>query len=242
MTLEKLMAELAERPAKDPATDLRTLRDAFVKRSGRTSEAELVRFAEMASTLLSKVPLIERMAFARQLAKHRSTPRKLLTLLTGDHYLVSAPVLESAPMLDETDLVEVINRFGAPVCLAIAKREGLSVQLTDRLMADAEPKVYVALAENTNARLSRKTMTTLCDLAEADEDIRKGLGRRRDLPLALSSRLKSIGGQSSVAPAPSVPVSSGDSGPAGRGRAGIVLSPDMLNPTKPKQVKTIRYS
>ncbi len=238
------MAGLAAKPAGNPAEDLRTLRDAFVKRAGRITESELVRFAELTTDLLQKVPLIERMAFARQIAKYRSTPRKLLTLLSNDHYLVSAPVLESAPMLEEADLVDIISRFGASVSLAIAKRDGLSVQVTDMLMAGAEYKVKHALAGNTGARLSRKSMSELCDLAEADDDVRTGLTKRRDLPQALASRLKSIGGPASTsAPAPATAPVAQKSGDTGVGRAGIVLSAKMVKSVpKTKQIKVVRYS
>jgi len=240
MSLETLMAQLAQAPAKDAADDLRVLRDAFVKRAGRISTAELALFADLATGLLQQVALIERMAFARQLAKHRHTPSALLSLITHDHYLVSAPVLESAPLLNEEALTEVIDRFGPPVYLAIAKRGELSVQLTDRLMADADRKVLLTLAGNTGARLSRKSLTALCDLAETDATVRSALGRRRDLPMALASRLRTQG-----APSPKVVVASEPptQAEAGRGRAGIVLSADLMQAKpKSKDVRVIRYS
>jgi hypothetical protein len=231
MTLDKLMEQLAQAPAKDPTAELRALR-----------EAEIALFAKLTLERIDKVPLIERMALARQLAKNRSTPGALLTLLCNDHYLVSAPVLESAPMLSEAELVDIIARHGAPVCLAIAKRDELSVQLTDMMMADAEPKVQQTLAGNTGARLSRKSMIALCDLAESDENIRQALAKRRDLPLALVSRLKAPGSPETVASPTPARTATTSSGP-GRGRAGIVLSSDLLNaPPKRKEVKTIRYS
>jgi len=243
MTLEKLMEQLAQAPGQDPGEELRSLRDAFSSRAGRISEAELMTFARLTLERIEKVSLIERMAFARQLAKHRNTPRALLSFLCNDHYLVSAPVLEAAPMLSETELVDIIDRHGSAVRLAIAKRDELSVQLTDMLMSDAETKVKQTLAGNTGARRSRRSMEALCELAEADQEMRDALAKRRDLPVALVSRLKSIGAptaaSSKTAPSPGTDGSSGN----GRGRAGVVLNADLLkSPPKRKEPRTIRYS
>jgi uncharacterized protein (DUF2336 family) len=213
-----------------------------VKRAGRLSDAELAKFADLSLRLLGQVQLIERMAFARQLAKHRATPRALLTKLTNDHYLVSAPVLESAPMLSESDLNGLIDRYGNTVFLAIAKRDELSVQLTDKLMTDSEPKVRQTLAGNTGARLSRKTMTALCDAAEDDETMRAALSRRRDLPLNLVNRLRAQRGAAPIVETQSVPQQPAGSS-VGRGRAGVVLGADMLRqrPTR-RDPKTFPYS
>jgi uncharacterized protein (DUF2336 family) len=154
--------------------------------------------------------------------------------------------LESAPLLSEQDLTEVIQRHGPPVCLAIAKRENLSIQVTDLLMGFAEEKVRQALAGNATARLSRKSMTELCEIAETSDTVRDALARRRDLPMTLAARLRAITtpGQSKAAQAP-VAVQPSTSSGTGVGRGGIVLSQEMLNAQqrpRRRDTKTIRYS
>lgn len=244
MTFLELMNELAARPSNDAAEDLRRARDAFVRRTGRIAESELSAFGSLVADLLPKVALIERMAFARQVASNRNMPRSLLTKILDDNYLVSAPVLESAPLLDEKEILEVIERQGAAVCLAISKRENLSMQLTDRLMASSELKVQQALAGNSSARLSRKSFAELCELAEREPSILEKLARRRDLPMSLAARLRSIGKPYAPATAVSGSPDKASSDTAGAGRGSVVLPANMVDGQRPRRtgVKTIRYS
>lgn len=242
MNFLELMSDLAARPSPDAAADLKKARDAFVRRTGRIAESELTAFCALILDLFPKVALIERMAFARQVASNRNMPRALLTKILDDNYLVSAPILESAPLLDEQDILEVIERQGPAVCLAIAKRENLSIQVTDRLMSTAELKVQHALAGNTTARLSRKTFTELCELAEREPSILEKLAHRRDLPMSLSARLRAIGKPGEPAKPPIQPVETVPTSGAGRGS--VVLPATMIDGQRPRrtEVKTIRYS
>lgn len=246
MNFEQLMTDLLLRPSRVPSDDLRKARDAFVRRTGRITEAELAAFTAAVVVLLPKVSLIERMAFARQVAPNRNMPHSLLTIIMDDNYLVSAPVLESAPLLSEQDLTQVIQRHGPPVCLAIAKRENLSIQVTDLLMAYAEDKVRHALAGNQTARLSRRSLTELCGLAEVNDTVRDALARRRDLPMTLAARLRAIGAPAQPKDAHvATPVQPSISSGAGVGRGGVVLSQELLNAhqrPRRRDVKTIRYS
>lgn len=244
MSFLELMSALASRPSQDAAEDLRQARDAFVRRTGRIAESELSAFSSLVLDLLPKVALIERMAFARQVASNRYMPRAVLAKILEDNYLVSAPVLEAAPLLDEGEILNVIERQGAAVCLAIAKRENLSIQLTDRLMASAELKVQQALAGNPTARLSRKSFAELCELAEREPSILQSLARRRDLPMSLAARLRSIGRPD--APAAPVPASGKPAATdtQGQGRGSVVLPANMVDGQRPRraEVRTIRYS
>ena len=234
--MENLALKSALEQTDDPRSALQQLRNAFAKRLGQLSGSELELFCKAVLHLLPLVPLIERMAFARQIAKLQDTPRELLIALANDHYLVSAPVLESAPMLTEDDLSETIRKFGAPVCLAIAKRAELSEQLTDKLMQDAELKVQYALAGNLGARLSRASIKAMFDISESDSRMSETLGRRRDLPSEMANGLSERGHvKKSASPAALMD--------HGKGRAGIVLTQDLLNAGRTrKPVKTLSYS
>ena len=139
-------------------------------------------------------------------------------------------------MLTEDDLSETIRKFGAPVCLAIAKRAELSEQLTDKLMQDAELKVQYALAGNLGARLSRASIKAMFDISESDSRMSETLGRRRDLPSEMANGLSERGHvKKSASPAALMD--------HGKGRAGIVLTQDLLNAGRTrKPVKTLSYS
>lgn len=244
MNFLELMSALTSRPSNDAVEDLRQARDAFVRRTGGIAESELSAFSALVMGLLPKVPLIERMAFARQVAPNRHMPRALLAKILEDNYLVSAPVLESAPLLDEKDMLDAIERQGTAVCLAISKRENLSIQLTDRLMASAELKVQQSLAGNPTARLSRKSFTELCELAEREPSILERLARRRDLPMSLAARLRSIGRTDAPATPVSTPSAPEPADTKGAGRGSVVLPATMVDSQRPRrtEVKTIRYS
>eukprot|EP01037_Dinobryon_pediforme_P020068 gene20068-20605_t len=164
LSFEAQLERIATRPVVDPVADLAVLREALVQRDGRVRHTDLLQFAEIVASLLRQVPLIQRMAFANRVAAIPIVPRPLLRQIILDHYLVSAPVLERAPMLDESDILRAMAERGDEVMLAIAKRRDISVRITDVLMAQGGRKVMLALAGNVTARISPRNLALLAGL------------------------------------------------------------------------------
>ena len=235
MTLEKTMDALSARPSADPHADLQVLRTAFCRRTGQLGHAEMNRFAALARPLLLKAGLIHRMAFASQLAPSRYMPRATLIQLMEDHFLVSAPVLERSPLLEDDELIYLRTRRGRPVMLAIAKRRPLSSPVTDLLVEGGDDKTLIALAGNHEARISRRRLTQMADRSFSRPPLLKILQDRRDLPDAVIEML---------ALADPVPVrSKAPAADTAKGRAGVVLGREITQGQATRRnTKVLRYS
>ncbi|MDR3493112.1 MAG: DUF2336 domain-containing protein [Ancalomicrobiaceae bacterium] len=226
MSMEKLLQRIAMTPSADPSDDLRQLRQAFVRCSGRMGPAEVGCFVEIAGQLLPRAPLIQRIAFARPLATSHTAPKPIVSQLALDNHMVSAAILERSPLIGEDELVGILKAKGRAVRLAIAKRPGLSVGLTDLVMDAADLPVCRALATNRSARVSRKNLARLVDVARDDDMTRAALGLRRDLPSGLAAQLSRI--DAGAADHPRAATLPHDTG-FGLGRAGFVMTRRLVS-------------
>lgn len=139
-------------------------------------------FARCVTLLLDAVGLIERAAFAREVAALPHTPPTVLARLLDDDHLVVAPVLELAPFSDLELLRLVAARDVEREHCAIARRERLGESVSDVLVVQGRPHVLTTLAGNRAIGLSRQSLETLCDVAVRLTTVGAALARRSDLP------------------------------------------------------------
>lgn len=229
MSMGKLLHRIATAPSADPRDDLRQLRDGFVRCTGRMAASDAERFAGLAEGLLARTPLIDRIAFARPLSASHFAPRPILARLAYDNHMVSAAILERSPLFDEEQIADILRVKGPSVKLAVAKRASLSVAVTDLVMEGANLAVCRALAANQTARISRKNLARLIDVAKDDDMTRAALGLRRDLPSALATALAAVGrGAAEFHPMlPGAPAATRHGDP-GHGRAGFVITRQLI--------------
>ncbi|GIK49784.1 MAG: hypothetical protein BroJett013_24810 [Alphaproteobacteria bacterium] len=100
----------------------------------------------------SNVELRRRCALG--LVRVTDAPKALLRYLARDEITVAAPLLESGPGFDDSDLVATV-RAGVPAhWLAIARRRRLSESVTDALVQTGDTQTMEAVLKNQGARLS----------------------------------------------------------------------------------------
>jgi uncharacterized protein (DUF2336 family) len=153
------------------------------------SPAESLIFGKLVGELLDRAGLLDRFAFAREIAALRHTPASVVTRLLDDDHLVASCVIEHAPFSD----LELLKLIGARDCervhCAIARRPALSETITDVLIGKGRPEVLTAIAGNRGARLSRASLEMLCDTAVRQSAMGKALAKRPDLPAHISGVL-----------------------------------------------------
>lgn len=143
-------------------------------------EAQL--FAKIAVLLLDAAGLIERAAFARDVAALPHTPPTVITRLLEDDHVVAVPVLELSP-LSEIELLRLVSHGGVErTHCAIARRETVGETLTDVLVGEGRPPVLQTIAENPGAKLSRTSLEMLCDAAARLTAVGTAMAQRSDLP------------------------------------------------------------
>lgn len=146
------------------------------------SSVEAQLFGKIVIPLLDAAGLIERAAFARDVAPLPHTPAEVIARLLDDDHLVAGPVLEAAP-LSEVELLRLASRGSTDhMQCAIARRDMVGETITDVLVAGGRTPVLQTIAGNSGAKLSRTSFETLADAAARLTAVGKALVKRSDLP------------------------------------------------------------
>lgn len=167
---------------------VRRMREAFLTRASRLSEDEIAAFEQVMSKLLDGMPLLERVAFAKSVARSPHLPAGLRRRLLSDNSMVASPVIETAA-LSEEDLIGLIDPNNEAACLSVARRTDLKMAVSDRLMATGKHKVMLTVARNTRAELSPRSFEILSDIALKGAEMDEALAKRPDLPPDIARKL-----------------------------------------------------
>ena len=94
-------------------------------------------------------------------------PKDVVKRLARDaEILVCAPVIEYSPLLSDTDLLEVVAVAHANAMLAaVARRKGLSAEVSDAVVATGDTTAIAVLLTNIDAHLRKKTLDTIVSQA-----------------------------------------------------------------------------
>lgn len=168
---------------------LKLVAEEHVRSDAEYTSVECQIFTKLANDLLDKAGLLDRFAFARDVAVLRHTPASVIARLLEDDHLVASSVIEHAPFTDVELLKLISSRDSERVHGAIARREDLSETITDVLVGKGRPEVLTALAANRGARLSRSSLEMLCDTAVRQSAMGKALAKRSDLPSHIAGML-----------------------------------------------------
>jgi len=155
--------------------------------SHKASEKELI-----ADILISMVKQAEddlKSAIAERLAVIEEAPLRLVLRLTDEKIEIAAPLLRFSKSLNDMDLLYIIQTHDAPYWQAIASRDNLPAQVSDRLADTRESLTARILASNQSIVLSAHSQSVLAEMAIADERIAKPLLQRHELPQEIVRRL-----------------------------------------------------
>ena len=94
-------------------------------------------------------------------------PKEVVQRLASDaEILVCTPVIEYSPLLSDADLLEIVAVAHANAMLsAVARRKGLSGEVSAAVVASGDVTAIAALLTNIDARLRKKTLDTIVSQA-----------------------------------------------------------------------------
>lgn len=112
---------------------------------------------------------------------------------------VSSPILQYSPLLNDTDLKEIIAAGIAQEALtAIAKRQHISESVADAIVDTLEIPAVAALLTNKDARIREETMEQIVKQAENVESLHEPLTKRPNLSVRIMKRISSFVARSLV--------------------------------------------
>jgi uncharacterized protein (DUF2336 family) len=140
-----------------------------------------------------------RQIIAESLKDMTDAPVEVIQRLARDVEIkVAGPILESSPLLSDTELISIIQSKPIQGALeAIARRRRLGMRLTDALVAVAASApdgvlAVTALLKNHNAEIDPKTMDQILDLAPRQRTWHEPLVQRPTLSGGAIRRLASF--------------------------------------------------
>ncbi len=118
-------------------------------------------------------------------------PKAVIEALARDvDETVSVPILEYSPLLSDTDLLEIIATARAQSALAaIARRRGLSENVSDAIVASLDIPAVAALLANPSARIREDALEKIIEHARSIESWHGPLVMRTDLSLRAIRRI-----------------------------------------------------
>lgn len=177
------LVDLARQTSSDKRRELmQEVSTLFVDGAEHHTDREIVRFGEVLSLLLDRVPVDDRATLSANVAGVARTPRALALKLAHDEARVAAPVLEHSKSLTDDDLVAVAEHRGQGHMAAIAKRATLAPAVTDVLVKRGDGEVLTTVTRNLGARFSDDGFRQLGARAADNAELGDALSFRADIP------------------------------------------------------------
>ena len=161
---------------------------------GPDENRRLVDMAIEVLEILAKDELPRVRAIISEELKHAdNVPKEIILELAEDlEEIVSVPVLEYSPLLNEQDLKQIVARGAGLTQAAIARRRDLPESVVDALVARDDPHAVQEVLENDSAKIGDKSMDTIADRAEDNINWHRALVFRDDLPVRTVRRIASF--------------------------------------------------
>ncbi len=140
--------------------------------------------------LVADAEIQVRKALSESLKTSPDLPHDIALTLARDIEKVALPMLEWSVVLSEEDLIDIVRSTGAVAVLTtIARRQSVSVELSDALLRQNNNDVWHALAANAGAVLNEKTLLESLDMIRGEDSLLKLLITRGDMPMRLAETL-----------------------------------------------------
>lgn len=136
--------------------------------------------------------IMVRSVLALEVRQAEGLPRDLAHAIARDVDTVSAPFLESTPVLSDDDLVSLLKGGSALKQAAIARRPVVSETLSEAILDTGNVDAVAALAGNKGAALSEQQMGRMLDEYGADARVNEPLTLRAALPVTIAERLVNL--------------------------------------------------
>ena len=186
---QQQILEMSQDTAPEARVELVSIITSLLEMELSPRESELV-----ADVLISLMRQIERdlcAALAHHLAAMDAVPLRLALHMANQSIDVAAPILQHSPVFSDIDLMYIIKSKSADYWQAIAKREGLSRNLTHTLASCKDVDTALALADNQAIALDDQVLRTLIQLAQthSHEDLSYALILRDEMTQDIAKTL-----------------------------------------------------
>ncbi len=153
----------------------------------RTRDIALQVLETLAQDQLARIRAI----VAEEIKRSPDVPRAIVKRLAHDVVaIVSAPVLEYSPLLDDADLREIIAAGTATEALqAIARRADLSEEVSDDVVATFDAAAVATLLANKSAQIREETLDAIIESAAEIETWHEPLVMRPELSVRAIRRI-----------------------------------------------------
>ena len=132
-----------------------------------------------------------RAILSEQLKTAGNVPKNVITRLAKDvELIVSAPVLEYSPLLNDADLLEIIAAGTAQGAMtAIARRNDVGADVADAVVASLDVPAVAALLTNKGAQIREETLDKIIDNAAQVDSWHEPLVMRPELSMRAVRRI-----------------------------------------------------
>ncbi|GAB4575924.1 MAG: hypothetical protein Tsb008_18140 [Rhodothalassiaceae bacterium] len=128
---------------------------------------------------------------AEEIKRSSLVPRDIVRKLAQDvEEIVSCPILEYSPLLNDDDLREIIAAgLSENALVAIARRASVSEAVSDDIAATLEIPAVAALLANPNAQIREETLDRIIDQAREEAALHRPLALRPALSIRAMKRI-----------------------------------------------------
>lgn len=185
---EKLVDDKDDEVRKELAVKIARLMPDLAENEHNTLRDNTIKLLErLANDQLPKV----RALISEELKLSTKVPKHIITKLAMDmEAIVSAPILEYSPLLNDIDLKEIIAAGASEAALvAIANRSFLSEDVSDEIAISLEIPAVAALLTNRDAQIREDTLDKIIDQAQTVEELHKSLCMRPHLSVRAMKRI-----------------------------------------------------
>ncbi len=121
---------------------------------------------------------------AHELKHADNVPKQIIRTLAGDlDEIVSVPVLQYSPLLNNDDLIEIIARGAKTRALiAVAKRKELGEKVVDAVVETKDAEAIHGVLENQTAAISEEAFERIASEAEANPKWHNAMVYRDNVP------------------------------------------------------------
>lgn len=184
--------ELSEEELQDIERDVARKIQRLMPDLGDAASAELREqaFDVLESLANDQLPRIRQLV-AEAIKDSAKVPHAMVRTLAEDvELVVSAPILEYSPLLSDEDLKEVIAKSQTEGALdAIARREGLSEDVSEDIAATMDISAVAALLANESAVIREATLEKIVDGAKCVDEWHEPLVFRPELSKRAMQRI-----------------------------------------------------
>jgi len=168
------------------AATVKRIANLFVDGASHFNEDHVGLFDDVLCRLVVEIESKARAEMAQVMAPVANAPAELMRKLAHDDDIeVAGPVIAKSTRLQENELVELAQTKSQAHLAALAGRKDIGEAVTDVLVRRGNPEVVRNVADNTSAKLSEGSFSTLVKRAEDDSDLAEKVGARSDIPAHL---------------------------------------------------------